>query len=765
MKKTLFTILSALILFNVSAQELELRLTVVDNQQKILPGLTVILIESTTQESKVHKTDNVGEVDIILTSGKSWSLSVGEMYNYRTLKMPKAGISTVSQYITYDMVSYKQDRRVLPDRSKITFTNIKQRNKSSTEATPTESVVIIRLKRENNVALSYYPIQLTSLKNKIIYTTKTNSKGEAIFLVPSGFGYEVDIDNVESFMYVDVPKRAGKLKLRFTYEPTTIKEKNINDTITQVLPEGITGTSASYLYEIQVLEGDGYATGENIYLKQISSAKVYKSKTNDEGKAYFLLPKKRKYLIDLDFQKDINVIDLTSTFNAGIGSGKMHIVYNPDPRLKYPEKYIPTIEDVLINEFNNFLTKQYPQPQGNQKVRVFTKWANKIINKKSKQAVLELGIAVTNDKDNKYGPPLNLSFVIDKSGSMAGYGRMEELKIGLTKFIEALRPNDIASLIFFESDAAVLMEAGAMQGRQKIFISFVNSINSGGGTNIYNGMILGYEEVLKNMNPDGVNKLILLTDGYGSTEVETIVNKSKEYNAKGAYISAIGVGSDYNQPLLRLLTNDGGGSFQHVEEANKMQNTFKNELSSLLFPVAKDLNVEISYNNKIVFSHLYGFNFTKGQNNTVNINVKNIYLGLNKLAIVKFDLKNINKTIENSPIIIKYSYFDYELDKIVSYEEKQYLKWEDSNKMPELVVEAEFKKLYAIAIMNQALKVMADNFSKDNYIEAENVIKNAISQINELYPEAKQDDIQKLYKTLTDYSNILKQYRLNKIKK
>jgi len=653
----------------------------------------------------------------------------------------------------------------MPDRSKIEFTYVKQKLYNSTRPTKTESVVQLNIKRANKKPLTYYPVNLTCLKTKTIYTGKTDDQGIARYLVPINYDYEIDIDGIESYKHMEfLLKTPSKERYGFTYEPTNIKETIINDTITQQLPGKQTGTSARVFYKIVVKNRVGdLLENENIYLNLIKSKKVYKAKTNSDGEAFFLLPKGKKYLVSLDFQKDINVISLSNT--SGIGDGTMWLSYKPDPKLEHPEQYIPTVESLFINEFNNFLTRQFPQPEKGKPLRIIVEWGNNLINGKSKEAVLNIGFTANNDESNKYGPSINVSFVMDKSGSMAGYERIEELKKSLANFVSFLRDNDIASLVIFDGEPELLIEAAKIGAGRNEFVDIINSVEANGYTNIYKGMVLGYEEILKNMKPKGTNRLILLTDGYGETEVGVIVGKSKEYNAKGIELSAIGVGQGYNQPLLKLLSTNGGGMFQHIGDAYNLQESFKKELSGLLYPVARDVNVEIIYNNKIVFKHLYGFPFKKTKSNTVKMKLDNVYPGLNKLALVKFDLNHPDKNIEKQPVIIRMKFFNYKSSKAEIIEEKAYLKWVESTGQLELIMENEQKKLYAIAIMNQSLKVMADAFWQDDFVKAQKAVIRSMEQIKELYPKAKDEDVANLYKRLQEYSDILTQYKKNKFRK
>ena len=763
--KKLLLFLTIVISIQLNAQ-LTYQLKVVDNQQRAISGLQILLKETSTREKIKYRTDGGGNVLIELTTGNRWIMSVGKMYNYKVLEVPQSGYRKSREHMTYDLLRWERENRPMPDRSKIEFATIKKRVYNSTRPTKTESVIKLNIKRANKKPLVDYEVNMTSLKNKTIYVGKTDNQGSARFLLPFGDEYEIDIDGIESFKYLEVYNQPMTQTYGFTYEPTDIKEKMVNDTIVQTLPDDLTGTSARYLYSVHVKDRTGnMLADENVFVRMLKSKKVYVATTNANGEAVFLLPKRKKYLVDLDYQKDINVIDLTQGLVGGIGSENMYITYRPNPKLQYPEQYIPTVEDLLIEEFNNFVKKQIPPPEKGKGLRMVLKWGNELINGKSKEAVLEIGFSANKDELNAYGPPINLSFVVDKSGSMAGYDRIEELQKSLVSFVGSLRPNDIASLVIFDTEPELLLETGKLQGRKDEFISMISSVVAGGGTNIYKGMVMGYEEVLKNMQTKGTNRLVLLTDGYGETEVKVIVDKSKEYNAKGIELSAIGVGQGYNQSLLKLLSTHGGGSFQHVGTSTNLQETFRRELSSMLYPVAKEAKVEIYYNNKIVFSHLYGFPFKNETGNKVTMSLDNIYPGLNKLALVKFDLKKPDKSVESQPVVIKMSYYDYRLKKQVFTEEKAYLKWQEAAGNLELIMEQEQKMLYAIAIMNQSLKVMADAFSADDFAKAEAAVKRAIEQIEELYPDAKQKDVENLYRTLKEYGGILMQYKLNKFKK
>jgi len=110
-------------------------------------------------------------------------------------------------------------------------------------------------------------------------------------------------------------------------------------------------------------------------------------------------------------------------------------------------------------------------------------------------------------------------------------------------------------------------------------------------------------------------------------------------------------------------------------------------------------------------------------------------------------------------------YYNYKTEKPEEIVEKAFLKWSEEKGNYELIHKGEEKKLYAIAIMNQSLKIMADAFSQDKYEEALMIVDRAMQQISKLYPNAKNEDVEKLYEKLNNYSEILIQYKKNKIRK
>ena len=724
---------------------------VVDNQQDPMANTPVTLIETTTKQRISKSTNNRGEVVFEIKSGKEWAVNILEMKNCIYIHDIDKGFSKGNNLITYDVEHYRRKNRVKVDRKKYSIVQIDQTKLVNPERDLATAIVRLKVVKDDDSPLKNFEVNLTSYKLQKTFLGKTNEQGQANFLVPINTDFEIDIDGIDSFDYLDT-KKTGVYDLQFTYEPTNVKENIVNDTISQVLSKELKATSSRVAVKLKVNKlGGNDISKELIYLQMLGTNKIYKGKMDKEGRVSFLLPNRNKYLIHFKYKRDVDVLNFSHM--KGISNSESTIIYKPDPKLEFPEKFIPTPDQLFLKEFNDFITKQYPEPTD--PIQLHIKWANDSINALSKEAVLELGFKIRSSNNyNLNGPPINLSLVVDRSGSMEGDDRIGALKKSLLSFIGKLRKTDIVSLVSYDDKATLLVPAQPV-GDGKYLKDMIEDIEAGGGTNIYNGMVMGYDQIEKKQIVKGTNRLVLLTDGYGDDDPLVTIKKSKEYNNKGIELSSIGVGESYNQALLSQLATTGGGLLNFIGSSKNIEAVFQKELTSLLSPSVSDVKIEIQYNNKIIFKQLYGYPFKQIDNNLVQLKLDAIYSGLQGLGLLKFDLNNPDKSIEKLPIIIKMTYFDPYKLKYDEKIEKVYLKWLPKEGKIELILEAEQKKLYTVAVLNQGLKVMSENFAKGNYKEAIEHIAKVQKNIKEIFPNSQDKDVEQLMNQMDVYSSHL----------
>ena len=708
-------------------------------------GRDVVFIETNTYERLTYKTNSSGKLDLTLDHGTHWLGSVGEMRNCIDLETSHGG--KANRTMTYNPESYERENQILPDRRSIAFKEVEQyRLSPAAEPTKTESIINIVLLDRNRRVYPKVEVNLVCFATATIYKGKTNGNGGVSFKIPHGQNYEIDVDGVESLKWVDLANKPRTMTMRILYQPRTFKESQADKFIVQNVPVDVKPSSSHARVRMNVRKDGSTAVNEDVYIRMLKSNKVYKAKTNDQGEVTFMLPIRNKYFIDFEFQRNADEIDLSKV--KGIAYQEFTVNYTVDPRLSDIENFIPSVKDLVEYDIHNFVDKQYPEPTTGD-IDFQLSWGNKF-NESSKEALLEIGMKVKSKMTRKTSEPLNICFVVDKSGSMMGEDRIEQLKQSLIRFVQQLDKTDVVSVVVFDDGATLAVPAEKVGDKKKI-IDIIHAIQAGGGTNIYDGMVMGFEEVKKFKATTSINRLILLTDGYGSQPPETVIAKAKSYISGGTELSAVGVGIDYNQALLSQLASAGGGLLHLAGTSANIQEVFQRELESILYPMAKKATLTVTYNDKIVYRQLFGYSNEHVTNGQMDVEIPHLFPGLDQLALVKFDLIDAKKSIENEAVHVKLEYIDAISGKKVELTKKIHPEWTTATGELDMSIDKEHKKVLAVAIANQSMKNMASAFEGGKKDDAYNAVKSAIAQIHSIFPNAQPEELLAVIDRLQEY--------------
>lgn len=460
-------------------------------------------------------------------------------------------------------------------------------------------------------------------------------------------------------------------------------------------------------------------------------------------------------MVDFDYQKDVDAVNLS--YASEMTTGAYQVFYSPDPRLEYPENYIPTSDRLLIKNFNSFLTKQFEKP----KTAAFSLKLKSVlrINKESKEALFLMTLAGGESGTKRL--PMNLAFVLDKSGSMYSSERSESLKKSLWKLGNLLSNSDNFSVVLFD-DNAITIKKSSNDHLTKVK-EVIEFYEPSGGTNIFEGIKMGAANVLENHTPNKANKVIVLTDGYGVTPPKEITDYVNSMHGQDISFSTIGLGTSYNQSLLELISKYGNGTFSHVDNSNSLSKTFLKEVENSFNFLAKDVTIDIYHDKKLVYSKLYGFPTKSLADGRVSFEIKKLSSDHNSIAYLKFKTDELTKEITDSPLTIKVSYFDMVQQKTITYEQLVPLEWTDETDTA-LLLEQEEKMLYAVAILNQSLKVMAQNFEVGNNTKAKEALLSTKKQVEEIFPDAKPKEVKALLNDIDNYIFSFKQQEKNRVK-
>lgn len=163
--------------------------------------------------------------------------------------------------------------------------------------------------------------------------------------------------------------------------------------------------------------------------------------------------------------------------------------------------------------------------------------------------------------------PLNLALVVDCSTSMQG-ARIGYLKAALLDLLDGLQAGDRLSVIAYSDRATVAAESTFVTEKRKLAGAIAN-LTTGGGTEIYQGLVAGLRQVRRYARDFRRNHVILLTDGRTYGDEEACLAEARTARREDVSISALGIGNDWNDVFLDALARQGGGICRFVKDPSK----------------------------------------------------------------------------------------------------------------------------------------------------------------------------------------------------
>lgn len=203
--------------------------------------------------------------------------------------------------------------------------------------------------------------------------------------------------------------------------------------------------------------------------------------------------------------------------------------------------------------------------------------------------------------------PLNLALVIDRSGSMEGEP-LDYVKRACSYVVDLLEPNDILSVITFEEQVDVLVPARRVVNKT-LLKEHINRIEVGNTTNLYDGLVVGCQQVASVRSEGYVNRVLLLTDGdptSGIKDFTSIVGQAAEQKSRGITITALGFGPDYNEELMAGMARRSGGNYYYIARPDLIPEVFRRELETLMTITARNLRLKLNLSKWVQLRQMYG---------------------------------------------------------------------------------------------------------------------------------------------------------------
>ncbi|MEO1490899.1 MAG: von Willebrand factor type A domain-containing protein [Pseudomonadota bacterium] len=196
-------------------------------------------------------------------------------------------------------------------------------------------------------------------------------------------------------------------------------------------------------------------------------------------------------------------------------------------------------------------------------------------------------------------PRSNLVFLLDTSGSMNAPNKLPLLINSFRMLVDSLDPEDTVSIVVYAGSAGTVLEPTRVSEKSKV-LGALQRLRAGGSTAGGEGIRQAYQLAEASFDKDGVNRVILATDGdfnvgiQNREELSSFIERKRE---SGVFLSVLGFGrGNYNDALMQTLAQNGNGQAAYIDTLSEARKVLVEEASSALFPIAKDVKIQVEFN-------------------------------------------------------------------------------------------------------------------------------------------------------------------------
>ena len=293
--------------------------------------------------------------------------------------------------------------------------------------------------------------------------------------------------------------------------------------------------------------------------------------------------------------------DPLSTFALDVDTGSYTVA-----RRWLAEGVLPPPEAVRVEEFVNAFDYDYETPRRGLEISVdggpspFDR----------DNVLVRVGVQAEVIPDGER-PPVALTFIVDTSGSMDQDNRLGLVKDSLEILVDELEDDDTVAIVVYANNSGVLLEPTPVRDSRRIYDA-IDSLTPGGSTNLESGLREGYELAARSFRSDGVNRVIIASDGVanaGITDQNQLSNYIRDFADEGIQLVTVGYGmGNFNDTLMEQLADNGDGFYAYVDTLDEAERLFEDELTSTLITAAIDAKIQVEFDTDVVDEYrLIGF--------------------------------------------------------------------------------------------------------------------------------------------------------------
>ncbi|AZO43787.1 DUF3520 domain-containing protein [Mesorhizobium sp. M7D.F.Ca.US.005.01.1.1] len=296
--------------------------------------------------------------------------------------------------------------------------------------------------------------------------------------------------------------------------------------------------------------------------------------------------------------------DPVSTFSIDVDTASYSFV-----RSSLKQGTLPQADTVRVEEMINYFPYDWKGPESastpfNSTVSVMpTPW-------NTQTRLMHVAIKGFDVKPTEQ-PKANLVFLIDVSGSMDEPDKLPLLKSAFRLLVSKLKADDTISIVTYAGDAGTVLEPTKASEKDKI-LSAIDNLTPGGSTAGEAGIKEAYRLAQKSFVKDGVNRVMLATDGdfnVGQSDDDDLKRLIEKERKTGVFLSVFGFGrGNLNDQMMQTIAQNGNGTAAYIDTLAEAEKVLVEDASSTLFTIAKDVKIQVEFNpNKVSEYRLIGY--------------------------------------------------------------------------------------------------------------------------------------------------------------
>ena len=283
--------------------------------------------------------------------------------------------------------------------------------------------------------------------------------------------------------------------------------------------------------------------------------------------------------------------DPISTFSLNVSDVSFELA-----KASLEQGRLPDPVHIRSEQFLNAFDYQDPLTHSQESISFFWErgphpWAHR-------REVLRLSMRASSS-GREMGRPMHLVLLLDHSGSMERSDRRSIIQDALQQLCQALKPKDKLSVVGFANRPRLWVDGASAENPESL-LARIENLQPEGGTHLEDALTLAYEVAHQHFVPEGINRVILLTDGaanLGDVRPERLSQQVEAERIKGIALDCFGVGWEgFNDTLLERLSRNGDGRYGFLNDVRTAGTTFADMLAGSLKVAASNVKVQVEWN-------------------------------------------------------------------------------------------------------------------------------------------------------------------------